>query len=96
MSSQDQSETRLRAQIAAHTKWANTPDRTAATAPARGALDQKFLDQADGDPVRAEHLKKAHFLRLALKSARSRRRAKEQIAIAVAAEIELEGAGGGQ
>ncbi|MER6973574.1 hypothetical protein ABT304_21095 [Nocardioides sp. NPDC000445] len=59
--------------IGAHLKWANTADRTAATAPARAALDQKFLDQADGDPDRAAHLRKAHFQRLALKSAASRR-----------------------
>ncbi len=63
----------LRAAIAAHESWASTTDRTARTAAARAALDQKFLDQADGDPVRAEHLRKAHFLRLALKSAEARR-----------------------
>lgn len=51
-----------------------TADRTARTAPARAALDQKFLDAADGDPVRAASLRKAHFQRLALKSAQSRRR----------------------
>ena len=62
--------------IGAHTKWANTTDRTAATAPARAALEQKFLDQADGDPVRAEHLRRAHYARLALKSAQARRRRK--------------------
>jgi hypothetical protein len=62
----------LRARIAAETSWANTLDPTARTAPARAALDAKFLDQAGGDPVRAEHLRKAHFLRLALKSAQAR------------------------
>lgn len=61
------------AQIGAHISWANTTDRTARTAPARAALEQKFLDQADGDPVRAAHLRKAHFQRLALKSAQVRR-----------------------
>lgn len=70
------SERRLRAQIAAETSWANTTDRTSRTAKARAALEQKFLDQADGDPVRAEHLRKAHFKRLALKSAQSRRRSR--------------------
>jgi hypothetical protein len=59
--------------IGAHVSWANTTDRTARTAPARAALDQKFLDQADGDPVRAAHLRKAYFQRLALKSAQARR-----------------------
>ncbi len=61
--------------IGAHTSWANTKDRSARTAPARAALDQKFLDQANGDTVRAAHLRKAYFLRLALKSAKARRRA---------------------
>lgn len=59
--------------IGAHLKWANTEDRTAATAPARKALEQKFLDEAGGDPVRAKHLRKAYYRRLALKSAEARR-----------------------
>lgn len=70
-------ENKLRSQIAAHESWAHTPDRAARTAPARAALDAKFLQLAEGDPQRAEHLRKAHFARLALKSARSRRRASE-------------------
>lgn len=60
------------ASIAAHESWAATKDRSARTAPARKALDEKFLAQADGDPVRAESLRRAHFKRLALKSARVR------------------------
>lgn len=79
--------------IAAHISWANTENPTERTAPARRAHDQKFLDQADGDPVRAEHLRKAYFKRLALKSAQSRRRAKECISVAEAAEAELNHAG---
>jgi hypothetical protein len=71
------SERTLRSRIAAHESWANTLDRTARTAKARAALDQKFLDQAGGDPIRAEHVKKAHFARLALRSAQARRKAKE-------------------
>lgn len=59
--------------IGAHTKWANTTDRTAATAPARAALERKFLDEAGGDPLRAESLRKAYYLRLARLSAQSRR-----------------------
>ena len=59
--------------IGAHLKWAKTTDRTAATAPARAALERKFLDEADGDPVRAAHLRKAYFRRLALRSAAARR-----------------------
>jgi hypothetical protein len=75
--------------IGAHISWANTKDRSARTAPGRAALDQKFLDQADGDPVRAEHLRKAYFQRLALKSATARRKAKEARAEARAADAEL-------
>ena len=63
----------LPGRIGANTKWANTTDRTAATAPARAALEQQFLDQADGDPVRAANLRKAHYQRLALKSVQARR-----------------------
>ena len=62
----------LAASIAAHESWAATPDRTARTAPARQALEAKFLAEADGDPIRAEHLRRAHFKRLALKSAQVR------------------------
>ena len=88
-------EAHLRARIAAHLSWAKTEDRTARTASARAALDQKFLDQAGGDPVRAEHLRRAHFAKLALKSAQARRKIKEQTAAAEAAEAELKRAGGG-
>lgn len=87
-------ERQLAAQIAAHESWAQTPDRSARTAPARAARDAKFLEQADGDPVRAEHLRKAYFKRLALKSAQSRRRAKEAMAVAETAEAELAELGG--
>ena len=82
-------ERRIVASIAAHTSWANTPDRAARTSNARRALDDKFLERAGGDPQRAEHLKKAHFQRLALKSAQSRRRAKAATQMAEAAEAEL-------
>lgn len=58
--------------IGAHLKWGTCPDRTAATQSARDAFAQRFLDEADGDPVRAEHLRKAHFQRMALKSAQAR------------------------
>lgn len=59
--------------IGAHISWANTTDRAKRTAPARAALEAKFLKEAGGDPVRAEHLRKAYYQRLALKSAQSRR-----------------------
>lgn len=82
-------ERRLVASIAAHESWAQTEDRSARTAPARRGLDEKFLREAGGDPTRAEHLRKAHFARLALRSAQSRRRAREATAVAEAAEAEL-------
>jgi hypothetical protein len=82
-------ERRLAAQIAANESWAQTADRAARTANARRALDDKFLEQAGGDPRRAEHLRRAYFQRLALKSAQSRRRAREATAVAEAAEAEL-------
>jgi hypothetical protein len=77
-----QSERTLRAQIAAHESWARTTDRTARTANARKAMLDRFERQVDPDGIltpaerakRAEHARKAHFKRLALKSARARRR----------------------
>ncbi|MFC4369972.1 hypothetical protein ACFOZ2_03765 [Citricoccus nitrophenolicus] len=63
----------------------------------------KFEAEADPDGTlmpaerarRAEHLRKAHFQRLALKSAQSRRRAREATEVAEAVEAELSCIGGG-
>jgi hypothetical protein len=66
-------ERRLRGQLASHESWANTENRTERTAPARAALDQKFLDQASGDPKRAESIRKAYYARLAFESAKARK-----------------------
>lgn len=63
----------LKSQIAAHRSWAKTADRTARTANARRALEERFLREADGDPKRAASLRKAFYLELAQKSAASRR-----------------------
>ena len=82
-------ERKLRSQKAAHQSWGQTPDRSART-----ALDAKFLEAADGDPIRAEHLRKAYFAGLALKSARSRRLSRELTAQATEAETELDALGG--
>ena len=87
----------MRAQIAAHVSWANTPDRPARTAAARQAAFDRFERQVDPDGVltpeerhkRAENARRAYFLELALKSAQSRRRAAEALADADAAEREL-------
>lgn len=70
----------ISAQIAAHSRWAHTPDRTAATAPARQAFLDRFEREVDPDGVldpverakRAENARKAHFKRMALASARAR------------------------
>lgn len=69
--------------IGAHESWARTADRTGRTANGRKAFLAKFEDQVDPDRVlsdaererRAEHARKAHFQRMALKSAERRRRA---------------------
>lgn len=93
------------ASIASNTRWAFEPDRTAATQAARTAFMQRFERQVDPDGLlspaerarRAENLRRAHFARLALKSAESRRRkrsAAEDRAIAAelrAAADSLEG-----
>ena len=80
----------LLATVANHEKWAAVDDRTAATAPARQAFRDRFLTEArerfgdlpaDELARRAEHLRKAYYARLALKSAqarRARRRGRQQ------------------
>jgi hypothetical protein len=73
--------------IAAHESWARTEDRAARTAPGRKAMLDKFERQVDPDgtlapaerAIRAEHARKAHFKRLALKSAQARRRNRSQV-----------------
>jgi hypothetical protein len=70
-------------------------NRTAATQDARDAFYKKFLNEADGDPVRAENLRKAYYARLRLKRAMAQRKAKEQTAIAEAADAELRNTPGG-
>lgn len=94
MAAQTAAERKLRSSIAAHQSWANTTDRSARTAKARAAMLDKFLTEAGGDPVRAEHLRKVYYQRLALKSAQSRRRAREATSAAETAEAELREAGG--
>lgn len=70
-----------RHEIAAHTSWAKTVDRSARTQPARQALMNKFATEVDPegrmDPVTkakaVESAIKAHYRRLALASAEARR-----------------------
>jgi hypothetical protein len=66
-----------------HERWAAVDDRTAATQKARDTFRDRFVEQARerfGDLApdelarRAEHLRKAYYARLALKSAQARRK----------------------
>lgn len=74
----------LRARVAAHTRWANTTDRAAATAAARQGMQDRFDRQVDPDGVldpaeratRAESARKAFYSALALKSVAARRKRK--------------------
>lgn len=99
----ESSDRTLASRIAAHEKWAACPDRSAATAPARRAFDERFERQvdpagllaADERARRAAHARKAYFTRLALKSARARRKIVELTAEAETAEAELDSADGG-
>jgi hypothetical protein len=71
--------------MAAHMSWANTPDPAARTAPARQAFRDQFEREVDPEGVlnpadrarRAEHARKAYFIRLALLSAQARRKKAE-------------------
>ncbi len=83
-------EASLRGRIAALERWSKTGDRTAATAPARAGLEARFELEVDPegklDPdERARRVatrRRAHFTRLALLSARSRRAAAEARTVA--------------
>jgi hypothetical protein len=65
MSEVPPSDRSLIASIAANERWARTEDRTAATAPGRRAFEARFPN---------ENARRAHFQRMALKSAQARRR----------------------
>jgi hypothetical protein len=86
MPSPDATTRRSIAVLGAHESWARTADRTARTEPARAKapssteywlarLDpERFADATDRQKMdAAEAAKKAHFARLALKSAAARR-----------------------
>jgi hypothetical protein len=74
-------ERRLRARVAAHTLHSRV-DSTAHTAPARKAFLERFEAEVDPNRVlpeaerkrRADHARKAYFARLAMASARARRK----------------------
>jgi hypothetical protein len=60
----------LVSRIGGYEKWAQTVDRSAATRPARRAFLKRFEKYPDPEAAR-----KAYFARLALKSAKARRKA---------------------
>ena len=73
----------LIAKLAAAERWGRTPDRTAATAPARAGLRAKFAREIDPDgtlepavlEMRVDSLVRAHMLRMSL-AAKAARAAK--------------------
>lgn len=75
------SERKLQASVAGYQSWANTPDPTARTEPARRAFRDSFQEVVDPDHEldaaerarRGEAAYKAHMAKLALKSAQARR-----------------------
>jgi hypothetical protein len=77
----DVSSRRLRARLAAHSRWARH-DPKVGTVAARAAFEKRFLDEVDRDRVltederlrRAQSARKAYYTRLTLQSAQSRRR----------------------
>src|SRR5919198_1026747 len=84
----------LQARIAANSRWAHEPDRTAATRPARTAAVSRFEREVDPDGVlpaaerarRAESAQRAHMQRLALRSSRARARAARSTSTSTADE----------
>ena len=75
-------ERRAQARIAAYTKWARTDNRTLATAAARAGFEARFEREVDPDgrlraterARRAGFARRAYYVRLALLSAKARRR----------------------
>jgi hypothetical protein len=71
-----------RARLAAHARWARTPDRAAATAEQRAAFLDRFEREVDPDgtlapevrAMLAANARSAYFGQLALRSAKARRR----------------------
>lgn len=82
MPSKDPADRFMAASIAANTRWAHEPDRSAATSPARRAFERRFEDEVDPDrtlppeerQLRVKAARQAYFMRLALRSAQARRK----------------------
>lgn len=81
-------EHRLASQAGAFESWARTTDRPARTAAARAKFAERFLREAEGDPVRAEALRRAFYARMTLAAAAGRRRAREAREAATLAEAD--------
>jgi hypothetical protein len=83
MPSRDPEDRTLVAQIAAAERWGRTPDRTAATAPARAGLRAKFGREVDPNGTldavelerRVDSLMRAHMLRMSLAAKKARQKA---------------------
>lgn len=73
---------RIAGRIGAYESWSRTEDRTARTAKARTAAEDRFEKQVDPEgklmpaerAKRAQAARKAHFQRMALASAKARRK----------------------
>ena len=102
MPAQTADERSLVAKIAAAERWGRTPDRTAATEPARVGLRAKFAREVDPEGTlppdelerRVDSLMRAHMLRMSLKAKSARRKARELTEIADQAEADLASDGG--
>jgi hypothetical protein len=70
-------EIRHNAKKASFIGWAKTADRSARTTNARKAFEQKFLDEAGGDPLAAASLRKAYYANLVVKSVAARKRRRQ-------------------
>jgi len=78
----DPAERSMIASIASNEYWATVPDRTARTEACRRAANERFERLVDPDGTlppeerakRAECARRAHFKRMALKSAQARRK----------------------
>lgn len=102
MTARTPEERSLVAQIAAAERWGRTPDRNAATTPAREGLRAKFEREADPDGAltpserarRADSLMRAHMLRMTLAAKQARRRSREYSQAAELTEQQIADLGG--
>jgi hypothetical protein len=87
MTNADPTQRRMAAQLAANIKWGTVADRTAATAAMRRGFEERFVRMAREAALaenpkavlssrdialRAEAFRRAHFLKMAMKSAQAR------------------------